>query len=111
MEKFFDMRNNNNGFYFGHSFKWMRQVKKTFPKYQRLKRKNIHCLAECLLHQYKCSKGIAFELNHKILEEFSLDRRYIKPYLKILQQNKFIKYEIKKGKPPLITLLFSPKKS
>ena len=99
----------NNGFYFGHSFKWMRQMKKVFPKYQKLKRKNIHCLAECLLHQYKCSKGATFELNHKILEEFSLDRRNIEPYLKILQQKNLIKYEIKKGKKPIVTLLFWPK--
>jgi len=100
---------NDDGFYFGHSFKWMRQIKKVFPKYQKLKRKNIHCLAECLLHQYKCSKKGTFRLDHKILEEFSLDRRNIEPYLKILQQNKFIEYEIKKGKKPIITLLFHPK--
>lgn len=95
-------------FYAGHDFKWMGQFMKAIPKGQRLTGGVAFALACCIHHQYVYKKQKTFELPHKILKSFKINSRYIRPYLQLFQQANLIKYNIKKGKTPLITLLLIP---
>lgn len=102
---------NEGNFYYGHDLKWMQKFKKAIPKKQHYSMSIAFCLACCIHHRYKCSGQITFRLSHKNLIDFGLSRKYLKLYLEAFQQAALIKYEIKKGKSPLITLLCCPKQS
>lgn len=102
------MKNNNN-FYYGHKFDWLNTFRKTGEKNSHLRKGTLQLLTLCIHHKYRYTKQPTFSLNHKILKQFDIDRRLIRPYLETFRQAGLLKYEIKKGKSPLITLLFRPK--
>ncbi len=95
-------------YYAGHSFQWMESFMKAIPKGQRLVGGIAFSLACCIHHQYIYKKHKTFKLSHKILESFKVDSRHIRPYLCAFQQAGLIKYNIKNGKKPIITLLLIP---
>jgi len=97
-----------NNFYAGHNFQWMDKFMKATQEKQNLKQITAHCIAEAIHHQYIYKKHKILKLSHKLLSLFEIDRRYLKPYLQAFQQAGLLKYNIKNGKAPVITLLLIP---
>ena len=98
-----------DNYYAGHRFQWMEQFMKAVSKEQQLVRSTAYAIACCIHHQFIYrGRQKTFKLSHKTLALFGVDRRRIKPYLSSFQQANLIKYSIKIGKIPKITLLLIP---
>ena len=98
----------NDGYYAGHTFKWMKKFLDTVPKKQHVISGIAFALASCIHHQYFYTKQNTFKLDHNLLTFFGLDRRYIKPYLLRFQKANLIDVKIKQGTLPAIHLLLVP---
>jgi len=97
-----------DSYYAGHKFKWMKSFMKAVQKKSCFHNTMAHCIAEAIHHQYTYEKQKTFKLSHKILVNFGINRRYIRPYLQLFQQAGLIKFEIEKGRSPTITLILTP---
>ena len=95
-------------YYAGHSFQWMESFMKATQKHPYLHLTKAVCIAAAIHYQYVYGKQETFKLSHKALANFGVSRQYIRLYLQLFQQAGLIKFEIKKGRSPTITLILIP---
>jgi len=100
-----------NNYYAGHNFQWMVKFMKATQEKQNLRQTTAYCIASAIHHQYIYKKKKTFKLSHKTLTRFGASRRSLKLYLQAFQQAGLLKFKIKSGKTPIITLLLTPTKT
>lgn len=98
----------NETFYAGHDFKWMNKFLNAIPKKHRFRQSIAFALAACIHHQFVYTRQSIFNLSHKTLESFGIERRCLKPYLFLFQKAGLLDYTIKKGTSPIIQLIVLP---
>ena len=98
----------NDTFYAGHNMKWIRAFLNAIPKDRKFKKSTAYGIACCVHHQFVYKKHPTFQITHKLLDSFGINRKSLKPYLILFQQAGLIEYIIEKGKSPTITLLSLP---
>jgi hypothetical protein len=67
-----------------------------------------YAIACCIHHQFRYKKHDIFKLAHETLELFGINRKQLKPYLSIFQQEDLIQYTVSRGRSPTIQLLVLP---
>jgi len=95
-------------FYAGHSFEWIDKFVSAVPKTKGNRRDTAFCIAAAIQHQYTCTKQTTIKLDSKLLENFCINRRQLNKYLSYFQDNELLTFFIKKGKTPVINLLYLP---
>jgi hypothetical protein len=95
-------------FFTGTTFEWIRIFQNAVPIKRGTNRATVFCLALAIRHLYILNKSAEFSISRSTLEDFGLNRRSIKPYLKYFHESGLIRLELKESVSPRVTLLSLP---